>query len=75
MCSCCQPKVPKAHFPPSETKAKHGRLCLGTNWRLVIVEKSKNDNVVLLSNKAVANRRNAQLSTGPKTREGKNRSR
>ena len=34
-----------------------------------------NDNVVLLSKKAAANRRNSQLSTGPKTEEGKSRSR
>jgi hypothetical protein len=43
----------------------------GANWTPDIVEKNKNHNVVLLSKKAVANRRNAQLSTGPKTEVGK----
>jgi hypothetical protein len=33
------------------------------------------DNVVSLSKKAAANRRNAQFSTGPRTKEGKRRSR
>jgi hypothetical protein len=40
-----------------------------------IVEKDTNDNVVLLSKKAIANRRNSQLSTGPKTEVGKKHSR
>lgn len=39
-----------------------------------IVE-NNTDNVVPLSKKAAANRRNAQLSTGPRTEEGKSRSR
>jgi hypothetical protein len=39
------------------------------------VEGNTNDNVVSLSRKAAANRRNAQLSTRPRTEEGKSRSR
>ncbi len=39
------------------------------------MEKNTHDNVVSLSKRAEANRRNAQLSTGPKTEEGKSRSR
>jgi hypothetical protein len=48
---------------------------LSANWRPDILEKTKDDNIVLLSKRAVANRRNAQLSTGPRTKEGKSRSR
>ena len=47
---------------------------MGANWRPAIpdiVEKNANDNVVSLSKKAAANRRNAQLSAGPTTKEGK----
>jgi len=39
------------------------------------VDKNTRDNIVSLSKRAAANRRNAQLSTGPRTEEGKNRSR
>lgn len=39
------------------------------------MEGNTNDNVVSLSRKAAANRRNAQLSTRPRTEEGKSRSR
>jgi hypothetical protein len=39
------------------------------------VEEKTHDNVVSLSKRTAANRRNAQLSTGPRTEEGKSRSR
>lgn len=39
------------------------------------MEENSHDNVVSLSKKTAANRRNAQLSTGPRTEEGKSRSR
>jgi hypothetical protein len=39
------------------------------------VEEKTHDNVVSLSKRTAANRRNAQLSTGPRTEEGKGRSR
>jgi hypothetical protein len=39
------------------------------------VAKNTQDNVVRLSKKAAANRRNAQLSTGPRTEDGQSRSR
>src|SRR5271166_2849305 len=39
------------------------------------MDENTNDKVVLMSKKASTNRRNAQLSTGPKTEEGKSRSR
>ena len=40
-----------------------------------MVEQNAPDNVISLSKRAVANRRNAQRSTGPSTEEGKSRSR
>jgi hypothetical protein len=40
-----------------------------------MVEKNTGDNGVPLSKKAWANRRNAQLSTGPRTEDGRSRSR
>jgi len=39
------------------------------------MDENTNDKVVLMSKKASTNRRNAQLSTGPRTEEGKSRSR
>lgn len=39
------------------------------------MEEKTHDNVVSLSKRTAANRRNAQLSTGPRTEEGKGRSR
>ncbi len=39
------------------------------------MDKSIQDNVVPLSKRTAANRRNAQMSTGPRTEEGKSRSR
>jgi len=39
------------------------------------VDENTHDNVVSLSKRTGANRRNAQLSTGPRTEEGKRRSR
>jgi len=42
---------------------------------MILVEKDAHDNIVSLSKRAAANRRNAQLSTGPRTEEGKSRSR
>lgn len=39
------------------------------------MDRKPSDNVVSLSKKAAANRRNAQLSTGPSTEKGKSRSR
>jgi hypothetical protein len=40
-----------------------------------MVEKITHDNVALFSKRTAANRRNARLSTGPKTQQGKSRSR
>src|ERR1035438_2103705 len=40
-----------------------------------MVKKNTDDNVTSLSKRATANRRNARLSTGPKTQAGKNQSR
>ncbi|MGO9526120.1 MAG: hypothetical protein ACLP0A_00950, partial [Verrucomicrobiia bacterium] len=39
------------------------------------MKKDAHDNIVSLSKRTAANRRNAQLSTGPRTEEGKSRSR
>jgi len=39
------------------------------------MDENVHDNVVSLSKRAAANRRNAQMSTGPRTEEGKSRSR
>ena len=53
---------------------EHDKLCLiGIGaWH---VNDENRGNVVLLSKRTAANRRNAQLSTGPRTEEGKNQSR
>jgi hypothetical protein len=40
-----------------------------------MVEENTHDNVSLLNKRAAANRRNAQLSTGPNTEQGKRQSR
>lgn len=49
-----------------------GELALVTNQAEAMVAGRQ---VLALSKKAAANRRNAQLSTGPRTKEGKSRSR
>jgi hypothetical protein len=41
----------------------------------IIVDKNTESNIVSLNKKAVANRLNAQLSTGPRTEKGKTWSR